>query len=118
MATIVRTGITSEYVAPESVPAFTRRDARAISALNLGDDARYLSSATSMDAVEVANAIAAQLDQVDASAHHARIATMTQDRDATLTPPRVEVFADSISTNGPNTQPASASPAVGLLLAA
>lgn len=106
MNTITRYGRKSKYVAPESVPAFSRRWQRAMSALNVADDQRYLLDATSQDAAEERSAFESKLVALDRGAHLAalarRVASHVLDFIARS---YTEPTSGSIVTNGPNTQP-------------
>ena len=106
MNTIARTGIKAEYIAPERVPAFSRRWQRAMSALNTADDQRHLVNATAQDAAERRAAFAAKLIELDTGRHHTNVARLTARQPAHDLPmDYAEPSSGSIVTNGPNTTP-------------
>lgn len=108
MNSITRYGIKSKYVAPERVPAFSRRWQRAMTALNVADDQRHLSVVLSQDAGEDRSAGESKLIELDRGRHHASLARLTALRSANFVPPtHTEPTSSSVVTNGPNTRPAA-----------
>lgn len=106
MNTITRYGIKSEFVAPERVPAFSRRWQRAMSALNLADDQRHLTDASAQDAAERRSVLESKLTELDMGRYHASLAHLTEARSlGDISTTHVEPTTGPIVTNGPNTLP-------------
>jgi len=120
MNSITRTGIKSEYIAPDRVPAFSRRWQRAITALNVAEDNRPLMVATAQDAAEDRALVESKLIEPDRGSYHADLARLTGGG-VSIVSSRIhaEPTSGPIVTNGPNSQPTAQSKfAVGLEVAA